>query len=399
MTSALRSPVPASALRRSLDELWRRLDLEDPSVAVALAEAGERHPALAGLLELLCAPPRQHEREDVAQEAWRDYLQRLSRVGQEFAAAGVAFDSWRAAIGELRSLLLERLSADPALDKVNLLAAASTLSELFDLASGALGAGFLDAAVGRARLDAVAAPEAAALAEELVHLKRANAELQQLASRVSHDLRAPLRVIAGLLLIFEKRHLAALGADAAELVRRSIHSSERMSAMLEGLVAYARVTTRGQALVPTRSGDALRSALAYLADEITRTRAEVSYGPLPTVLADRVQLTQVFQQLVGNALRFCSPHAAPAVEIDATQRGDRWTFSIADNGIGVDRRDHARIFDVFVRLHPPGAYPGSGMGLPLCKRIIERHGGDLQIESVAGRGATLSFTMRDAGRV
>ena len=164
-----------------------------------------------------------------------------------------------------------------------------------------------------------------------------------------------------------------------------------METLIKDLLAYARVGTRGVELVPTDAGAALRQALDNLHATIQEAGAEITYGELPTVRADATQLAQLFQNLIGNAMKFHG-EAPPKIHVDACRNEDHWPFSVRDNGIGIDTQYQDHIFEMFRRLHARTEYPGTGIGLAICKKIVERHGGRIWVESEPGQGATFSFT-------
>ncbi|MHB8763202.1 MAG: PAS domain S-box protein [Deferrisomatales bacterium] len=231
-----------------------------------------------------------------------------------------------------------------------------------------------------------------ALAAELA---RSNRELEQFAYVASHDLQEPLRMVVSYLGLLERRYAASLGGDAREFIAYAMDGGRRLQRLVEDLLAYSRVGTRGSPPKPVASGEALAEALANLALAVAEAGASVEAGDLPVVLADRGQLVQVFQNLVSNAVKFRGAEP-PRVRVGAERRGGEWVFRVADNGIGLDPADRERIFQVFQRLHGPGEYPGTGIGLAVVKKIVERHGGRVWVESEPGRGAVFCFTLRGA---
>jgi light-regulated signal transduction histidine kinase (bacteriophytochrome) len=226
-------------------------------------------------------------------------------------------------------------------------------------------------------------------------LQRSNRELQHFAHTVSHDLRAPLRTVEGFLELLARRHGTSLEPEAQEFVELAVNEMERMQQMIQGLLDFSRVETRGRSLSPVDSSAVLERVLDSLRKDVAEHEATVTAGPLPVVMADEVQLSLVFQNLLDNAIKFQDGATAPRVEIAAERQDDLWLFSVRDNGIGIpsDRGQRERIFQVFQRLHPADAYPGTGIGLALCKRIVERHGGRIWVESAPGEGATFYFTL------
>jgi PAS domain S-box-containing protein len=220
-----------------------------------------------------------------------------------------------------------------------------------------------------------------------------NAELEQFAYVASHDLQEPLRMVVGYVQLLEKRLAGKLDGDTLEFMAFAVDGALRMQTLIQDILAYSRVGTKGQPLVVVVSAAALKEALALLASRIAETGAEVTAPqPLPRVMADRTQLVQLFQNLIGNALKFCKDHA-PRVRVEATHAAGWWRFSVTDNGIGIAPEYRAQLFVVFKRLHTRREYPGTGIGLAICKRIVERHGGEIGIESAPGGGTVFWFTL------
>jgi PAS domain S-box-containing protein len=223
-------------------------------------------------------------------------------------------------------------------------------------------------------------------------LARSNEELQQFAYVASHDLQEPLRMVASYTQLLGRRYKGKLDADADEFIRYAVDGVNRMQRLIQDLLAYSRVGTRGREFKPVEAGKALERALANLQVLVNETQATVDVGPLPAVLADETQLAQLFQNLVGNALKFRGEQP-PRVEVRAEPRGSEWRFSVRDNGIGIDPQYFERIFIIFQRLHGKEEYPGTGIGLAICKKIVERHGGRIGLESQPGQGTTFWFTL------
>jgi PAS domain S-box-containing protein len=226
----------------------------------------------------------------------------------------------------------------------------------------------------------------------MADLERSNKELEQFAYVASHDLQEPLRMVSSYTQLLARRYQDQLDQDAHEFISYAVNGAERMQRLIEDLLAYSRVGTRGKAFETTDSQRALDQALANLQTAIEDTGAVVTHDHLPTVIADESQLTQVFQNLVSNALKFHS-QAPPRVHVAAAAGDDECVFSISDNGIGIDPEYHERIFVIFQRLNAGDEYPGTGIGLALCKHIVERHGGRIWVESQAGQGSTFYFTI------
>lgn len=192
--------------------------------------------------------------------------------------------------------------------------------------------------------------------------------------------------------LLAKRYRGKLDADADDFIGFAVDGANRMQALIEDLLSYSRVGTRGRPFAPVDCEAVLARVLRVLQVTVDETGAEVTHGPLPTVLADESQLGQVIQNLIANAIRFRA-EAPPRVHVSA-ERGDlEWTLSVRDNGIGVAPEHAQRIFVIFQRLHGRTDYPGTGIGLAVCKKIVERHGGRIWVDSELGRGATFKFTI------
>jgi len=234
------------------------------------------------------------------------------------------------------------------------------------------------------------------LAKQAQELVRSNAELEQFASVVSHDLQEPLRMVTRYAELIAGRYRGKLNTDADEFLGYMLSGATRMQQLIQDLLAYSRVSTRGHEFQPTNSEAVLQSVLANLRVRIEETGAGVTHGQLPMVLADKAQLGQLFQNLLSNALKFHS-EASPRIHLSAERNGPEWLFLVRDNGIGIEARDCERIFGIFERAHSDQAYPGTGIGLAVSKRIVERHGGRIWVESQPGKGSTFFFTLPAAG--
>ncbi len=231
-----------------------------------------------------------------------------------------------------------------------------------------------------------------ALEQKTRELTRSNEELQQFAYVASHDLQEPLRMISSYTQLLGRRYGDRLDGDAQEFMGFIVDGAARMKQLIEDLLAYSRVGTHGKAFRPTDSGAAVQKALANLRAAIESSTGTVTHDPLPTINADEFQLVQLFQNLIGNALKFKGTET-PRVHISVNEQADTWTFGVKDNGIGIDGEYFDRIFMVFQRLHSRTDYPGTGIGLAICKKVVDRHGGRLWIESGVGSGSTFWFTV------
>ncbi|MEJ2032928.1 MAG: ATP-binding protein [Deltaproteobacteria bacterium] len=229
--------------------------------------------------------------------------------------------------------------------------------------------------------------------ERTAELERSNQELEQFAYVVSHDLQSPLRTIAGFLQLLAHRYQGELDTEADEFISFAVDGAERMKQMINDILAFSRVGTRRDSLEPTDCRDVLLDVLADLQSEITDSCAKITHEGLPTVAADCNQLAQLFQNLIGNALKYRKPDEPPRIHIAAEVKETEWEFQVRDNGIGIDPQYAERIFQIFQRLHTRKESPGTGIGLAICKKIVERHGGRIWVESEPGKGSTFFFSL------
>jgi PAS domain S-box-containing protein len=230
------------------------------------------------------------------------------------------------------------------------------------------------------------------VAERTADLTRSNADLEQFAYAASHDLQEPLRMVANYVGLLSQRYREHLDDKADRYIDYAVGGAKRMQALVDGLLHYSRVGTKDAPATELDATAVVAEARANLNHRIEETGAVVEVGPLPIVTADRVQLAQVFQNLLDNAMKFHGA-AAPKVSVTCRDVGTEWEFAVRDNGIGIDPKHAERIFGVFKRLHTEQEYPGTGIGLALCRKIIERHGGRIHVEPAEGGGSVFLFTL------
>jgi PAS domain S-box-containing protein len=226
----------------------------------------------------------------------------------------------------------------------------------------------------------------------VVELERSNLELEQFASVASHDLQEPLRMVSSYTQLLELEYGDKLGDEAREYIGYAVDGARRMQRLINDLLEFSRVGTRGRRLEPVDANVVLGTVRANLSIAIEDAAALVTNEELPTVMADATQLGQLLQNLIANAIKFHGARA-PRVFVAACERGAEWVFSVRDNGIGIEPQYFDRIFAIFQRLHVAAEYPGTGIGLAVCKRIAERHGGRIWVESDPGNGTTFSFSI------
>ncbi len=230
------------------------------------------------------------------------------------------------------------------------------------------------------------------LRSTLNDLARSNTDLEQFAYAASHDLQEPLRAVTGYCQLLQRNYHGKLDEKGNDYVKNAVEGAQRMSSLVQDLLEFARVTRKAEPFQPTDFNEVLSQAQARLKVAIEESGARVEYAPLPTCHADKGQLIRLFQNLIGNALKFRGPRPLE-IRIAADETADEWRFSVRDNGIGIDPKYRERIFVIFQRLHTREEYPGTGIGLAVCKRIVERHGGRIWVESTPGEGSTFFFTL------
>jgi light-regulated signal transduction histidine kinase (bacteriophytochrome) len=223
-------------------------------------------------------------------------------------------------------------------------------------------------------------------------LARSNAELDQFASVASHDLQEPLRTVTSFVQLLQHRYGGSLDKEADVLIGHAVDAAGRMKELIQDLLAYSRAGQSGPELEHVDLEEVSARAVRELRQAVEESGARLTVSPLPTIAGNAGELTQVFQNLVGNAIKYRS-HPHPCIDVFARRCDDDWILSVRDDGIGIDPSYHSRIFGVFKRLHTQNEYPGTGIGLAICKKIVEGHGGRIWVESEPGKGSTFSFTL------
>ncbi len=231
------------------------------------------------------------------------------------------------------------------------------------------------------------------LKDTINELERSNEELEQFAYITSHDLQEPLRTMGSYAGLLKRRYKGKLDEDADDFIDFMIEGSNRMKDMIQALLEYSRVGTKGEKFREFNAEESLRTAIYNLRTSIDENNALISHDPLPTIYADPNQITRLFQNLISNSIKFRKKDVHPEIYISAQKSEDEWVFSVRDNSIGMEQEYTDRIFEIFRRLHPIGEYPGAGIGLAIVKRIIDRHGGRIWVESELGKGSTFYFTI------
>ena len=233
----------------------------------------------------------------------------------------------------------------------------------------------------------------ALLLRTVEELNRSNEELGQFANLASHDLQEPLRMVASYTQLLAKRYKGKLDSDADEFIAFAVDGANRMQLLIQDLLAYSRVGTKGIEFREVASEGSFTCAMRNLLGAIEDSGAQVTHDPLPTVRADEGQLIQLFQNLIGNAIKYQGP-GIPQIHVSSVRTADgKWCFSVKDNGLGIEAQYFEKIFGMFQRLHRREEFAGTGIGLAICKKIVERHGGNISVESQPGHGSTFRFAL------
>lgn len=227
-------------------------------------------------------------------------------------------------------------------------------------------------------------------------LEQSNTDLQQFAYIASHDLQEPLRMVVSYLQLIERRYKGKLDKDADDFINFAVGGAKRMQTLINDLLAYSRISTKGKEFSSVDCNNILKKVLYNLEFQIKDRNAAVTYEALPKIYADETQLIQLFQNLIGNGIKF-NDKESPRIHISSEKVGGHWRFSVKDNGIGVPRKHYERIFTIFQRLHTQEQYEGTGIGLGICKRIVQRHGGEISLQSIEAKGTTFYFTIPTGG--
>ncbi|MFX1372558.1 MAG: ATP-binding protein [Promethearchaeota archaeon] len=223
-------------------------------------------------------------------------------------------------------------------------------------------------------------------------LKRSNEDLQQFAYVASHDLQEPLRAIVSFSQLLEERYSDKINSNGAEFIHFIIDGAKKMNILIKDLLSYSRITTQAQPSKLTNLEEVLKEALFNLQEAIKESDAIITYDEMPILKVDKIQFIQLFQNLISNSIKF-RKQESPKIHIGIKKINDKWLFSIKDNGIGIESKYFNKLFNIFYRLHTKEEYPGTGIGLPICKKIVQRYGGEIWVESEYGKGSTFYFTI------
>ncbi len=245
----------------------------------------------------------------------------------------------------------------------------------------------------RDALDKTVAARTKDLADVAQRLTQSNAELEQFAYVASHDLKEPLRMVASYVQLLERHYRDKLEGDGLEFINFAVDGVHRMEALIADLLEYSRVGRKGSPPAVFDSAEAVAETLLNLQISLEECGATIAVGPLPTLRGEVSQFKRLMQNLIGNAIKYRAPGCKSEIKVNAEPQGNFWKFSVADNGIGIESQFFNRIFKVFQRLHGRGQYDGTGIGLAVCKKIVECHGGEIWVESELGKGSTFFFTV------
>jgi light-regulated signal transduction histidine kinase (bacteriophytochrome) len=229
------------------------------------------------------------------------------------------------------------------------------------------------------------------LKKAIENFARSNKELEQFAYIASHDLQQPLRMVESYSELLIRRYENKLDQDANDFIHFIVDGVKRMQGLINNLLEYSRISTRGKSLVPTDINSVLQEVLGDFKEKIEETNTTITYDTLPTINADAIQIIQLFENLISNAIKFCEKK--PEIHIGIQDEKDQWIFSVKDNGIGISPKHYDQLFVIFKRLVTEDQYPGNGMGLAICKKIVERHGGKIWVQSEVGKGTTFYFSI------
>lgn len=338
----------------------------------------------ADLLRSLAAALGRGEFEDITQGESSELAAMLRDIGSSRAQQGSTATETATLVLALKDSLLPYLQEEYGNTPKRLIAEFVKMNKVIDQLVLVIFESFI---VERENM--IAQKSRSLLTEELT---RSNRDLEQFAYVASHDLQEPLRNISSSVQFLERRYKGQLDGAADKFIGYAVDGAKRMQALINDLLDHARVNSRGSAFEPVETETCLYEAMANLKTTIAESGAVVTHGELPTVTADATQLVQLWQNLLGNAIKF-QGEDSPRVHVSAEKKGHEWIFSVKDNGIGIAPEYHDRIFLVFQRLHSRSEYPGTGIGLAIGKKIVERHGGRIWVESESGKGSIFYFTI------
>lgn len=338
----------------------------------------------ADLLRSLAAVLGRGEYEDITQGESAELATMLRHIGSSRAEQGSTPRETATLVLALKDSLLPYLQEEYGNTPKRLIAEFVKVNKVIDQLLLVIFESFVDA-----RENMIAQKSRSLLTEELA---RSNRDLEQFAYVASHDLQEPLRNISSSVQFLERRYKGQLDGAADKFIGYAVDGANRMQVLINDLLDHARVNSRGGSFEPVESETCLYQAMANLKATIAESGAVVTHGDLPTVTADATQLVQLLQNLLGNAVKFQNEDS-PRIHVSAERKGHEWVFSVNDNGIGIAPEYHERIFLVFQRLHGRSEYLGTGIGLAICRKIVERHEGRIWVESESGKGSAFYFTI------